>query len=189
MRAPRGVLVDHIDRNRLDNRRSNLRLATKGENGRNRAVNRNKKSSVFKGVFLAGDRVHRNRPWRAWISYENRKHLLGYFSTEVEAARAYDGAARRLHGAFARVNFPREGEQCAVVGGSTKSCSQCEIDQPITNYRERVTKKGMRYRLGICGQCERRARVLYHSRFRWEENAKAKQRYWKKRGGDPKAAA
>ena len=93
--------VDHINHDCLDNRRSNLRLATFTQNGMNRIINTGKKSSQYKGVHWH----KRVKQWEARITiFGNRKHI-GYFRTEVGAARAYDENAKANFGDFARVNF------------------------------------------------------------------------------------
>jgi hypothetical protein len=96
------VMVDHIDGDGLNNRRSNLRLATNAENSRNQKKRKvPNASSSFKGVHH-----HEGGKWIARITVNYRNIRLGSFDTEVEAARAYDAAARRHFGEFARVNFP-----------------------------------------------------------------------------------
>ncbi|MBU6408070.1 MAG: HNH endonuclease [Alphaproteobacteria bacterium] len=106
MKAPKGVTVDHINRDGLDNRKANLRLASQSENNANREV---RNSTGFRGVVK-----HRSK-FRAFISAprtEARAHFhLGCFSTAEEAARAYDKAARARWGAFAQLNFPQEAQQ------------------------------------------------------------------------------
>lgn len=96
-RWPSGV-IDHIDGNGLNNRIANLRECTNGQNMRNRKLNCNTKSG-FKGVHLFTDGV-----WRARVSLDGKKHSLGLFKTAKDAATAYDAAAIRLHGPFARTN-------------------------------------------------------------------------------------
>lgn len=101
MEAPAGLQVDHINGNRLDNRRANLRLCTAAQNRCNaglRAVNK----SGFKGV----SRHSSNRVWVANVQAGGVAHYIGSYADKVEAARAYDAAALRLHGPFARLNFP-----------------------------------------------------------------------------------
>lgn len=101
------VLVDHISGDSLDNRRSNLRQATDSQNNRNARLHRDNQSG-YKGVSPA-----RGGRWRANICHDRTTRTLGHTATAEEAAHLYDAAARDLHGAFARLNFPREGEQAA----------------------------------------------------------------------------
>lgn len=105
MNAPAEMLVDHCDGDGLNCQRSNLRLATYSQNNMN---SRRFGSSGYKGVSRAGSR------WRALIgSRTNRKHL-GYFDNPIEAAMAYDAAAKIIFGQFARLNFV-EGFMRAVL--------------------------------------------------------------------------
>lgn len=92
-------VVDHINRDGLDNRKQNLRLCSQRENMRN-SKQRNG-SSRFKGVHWISARPNL---WRAEIRSENGSEHLGYFTCEGCAAIAYDQAARNLHGEFARIN-------------------------------------------------------------------------------------
>lgn len=103
--AVSGQIVDHINGNRLDNRRENLRLATHTENGRNRRISINN-TSGFKGVTYC----KALNKWIAQIEIKvdsNRKGIsIGYFANKVEAAKAYDAKALELFGEFAKLNFP-----------------------------------------------------------------------------------
>lgn len=101
----REVQVDHINHNGLDNRRSNLRLATHSENLRNQGPRR--PMSRYKGVKF--DR--RINAWIATISVDGAQKRLGPFNTEKIAARAYDVAALEHYGEFAFLNFPEEVER------------------------------------------------------------------------------
>lgn len=98
--------VDHINGDPLDNRKANLRLVTHDENTRNAFVTR-RSATGFKGVFPRKGR------FAAAIEAGNQRHRLGSFPSPEAAARAYDEAARRLHGPFARLNYPLPGEQPA----------------------------------------------------------------------------
>jgi hypothetical protein len=108
MQAERGEQIDHKNGNGLDNRRDNLRKATATENNRNRMKLRAPCASKYKGVWRHYDK------WGAAIWDKGKSIKLGRFDTEAKAAEAYDAAARRLHGEFARVNFPINGEQSAI---------------------------------------------------------------------------
>lgn len=116
LRAPSDMTVDHIDGNGLNNRRSNLRLATQQQQGMNRrksAVHNGRApSSQFKGVSF--DR--RRGLWRVRIKRDRRLRELGRFARERDAALAYDQAAKELFGTMARLNFSG-GFPC-----STRSC-------------------------------------------------------------------
>lgn len=108
--APKGMDVDHINHNKLDNRRSNLRLATRSENLRNRHKIANK-TSQFKGVSFCNNRMK----WQVVISIPNGQcKFLGYFEDEIEAALAWDAAALQYGDEFSLLNFPREGERSAA---------------------------------------------------------------------------
>ena len=96
----KGEYCDHINGNRLDNRRSNLRKATMNQNNQNRASRGS--SSGYRGVswHKAG------KCWEARISVNKRDIRLGLFKNPIDAAKAYDASAQELHGEFARFNFP-----------------------------------------------------------------------------------
>jgi len=98
--------VDHIDGDGLHNWRENLRSASNAQNIRNQRPHISGKiTSKYKGVYrLPGGR------YRAQIMCQYKKINLGTFADEREAARTYDLNALKLHGEFARVNFP-EGER------------------------------------------------------------------------------
>lgn len=98
--APIGFDVDHKNGDGLDNRKINLRVATRTENARNSAKPKRFVTSKFKGVAKERGR------WRARIYDGKKRQHLGLFKIAKEAAVAYDAAARKLFGLFARTNFP-----------------------------------------------------------------------------------
>jgi len=96
--AKAGQLVDHVNGDRLDNRRQNLRLATPTQNNANSRDRR--RGGRYRGVYW-----HRQAGrWISQISLHGRVYHLGLFDAPEAAARAYDLAARAAHGAFARTN-------------------------------------------------------------------------------------
>jgi hypothetical protein len=96
--TPAGMLTDHKDRDGLNNRRSNLRAATRAQN----QVNADRP----RGQFLRGTRPARKPGvWQAYIQYEKRRLHLGSFPTEAAAHAAYLEAAKRLHGEFRHPDF------------------------------------------------------------------------------------
>jgi hypothetical protein len=97
----KGERVDHRDGDKLNNQKSNLRIATRKQNARAfRTLGKNK-TSRFRGVSL-----DRGSVWRAFLRIGKKCLYLGSFDDETEAARAYDNKARELFGEFACPNFP-----------------------------------------------------------------------------------
>lgn len=95
--AQPGQEVDHINRDKLDNRRDNLRFSNRQANMLNKAV---QSRSGYKGV----DRTSKNR-WRARIKCDGKTVYLGVYQTAEAAARAYDTAAKSIFGPLASLNF------------------------------------------------------------------------------------
>jgi len=106
LKVPDGMMVDHINRKGLDNRNANLRPATAAQNALNRGkISSRNTVSKFKGIASCVGR----RGWQARMRVDGKLRFLGYFYDEVEAAKAYDRAARKCHGEFAALNFPDAG--------------------------------------------------------------------------------
>jgi hypothetical protein len=103
MNSPKGLLVDHRNLDGLDNRRSNLRIATYSENNCNRLKKKNT-SSRFVGVCWEKTKSR----WVTHIRHNGKIIYLGLFKSEIDAANAYDQAARMYHKEFAHLNFPEE---------------------------------------------------------------------------------
>lgn len=105
MGAKKGQWTDHINSDTLDCRKENLRFVTPKQN----AMNSRKAlgaSCAFKGVCRVSPRVNAENPFLAYIGSKSNRKYLGYFSSEILAARAYDRAAKNLFGKFAKLNFP-----------------------------------------------------------------------------------
>ena len=96
LNAPRDAQIDHINRNSLDNRKCNLRLATVQKNAFNRAKPNVKCTSRYKGVFQRKDQ----KSWSARIKHNDRHIELGRYKEEAYAAAVYNYAARILFGEF-----------------------------------------------------------------------------------------
>lgn len=106
--------VDHINGNTLDNRKENLRVASRSQNNYNSKKRNNKTSeapvSNYKGVSYAfiykpnGKKYIRSKPWKATGNLNKKSYSLGYFKTEKEAALAYNDFAIKYYGEFACLN-------------------------------------------------------------------------------------
>jgi AP2 domain/HNH endonuclease len=105
LKVPPGMVVDHINHDGLDNRKANLRPATRAQNNRHTKKVDTKARSPYKGVYY--DR--RDGLWYVRITCDGQTIHLGSFKDEIEAARAYDQAAKKYHGQFAGLNFPESG--------------------------------------------------------------------------------
>jgi len=97
LESNRKVQIDHKDRDKLNNCKSNFRVCTHMENNWNSIKNKNN-TTGFKGVFAAGEK------WRSQIMANRKLYYLGTFKTKVEAVKAYNKAAIKHHGEFACLN-------------------------------------------------------------------------------------
>lgn len=90
--------IHHINGNGLDNRKANLKILAQSTH---RTTSKGRgKSSKYKGICKRGDK------WVVSIgTRESQKHL-GYYNSEIEAAKVYDFHAKKLYGEFAYLNFP-----------------------------------------------------------------------------------
>lgn len=108
MKPPKGKHIDHINGNRTDNRRANLRICLPSENHVNMLSHRDSRNP-YKGIRRAsrkiGDKVYWSK-WRARIQHNGKACDWGPFDTPEAAARAYDAKAKELFGPFAKLNFP-----------------------------------------------------------------------------------
>lgn len=90
-------MIDHKNRDALDNRRSNLRVCCRTQNRRNAGPHRNSKTGV-KGVIIEGSK------YTATIYLNGKNKRLGSYETLEQATEVYNNAARRYFGEFAYIN-------------------------------------------------------------------------------------
>jgi hypothetical protein len=98
--VPPDLQVDHINHDRIDNQRNNLRLATRSQNQAYKKLQVSN-STGYKGV------IWNRSKWEVRIRYQGRKLYLGRYDDPIQAALVYDGAARLLYQEFAGLNFPQ----------------------------------------------------------------------------------
>lgn len=97
---PKNFHVDHVDNNSLNNVRNNLRLVTQSQNQQNAKLSA-KSTSKYKGVHYH----KKDKRYRACIGFNRRKIQIGNFLTAIEAAKAYNEAAVKYFGSYARLNL------------------------------------------------------------------------------------
>lgn len=95
-----GKHTDHINGDGLDNRRNNLRIATNIQNGQNRTIRQSNNTSGFKGVCW----YKKDKKWVAQIQINSQHKHLGYYKSKIDAATAYNRAAIKYFGKFAKLN-------------------------------------------------------------------------------------
>ena len=102
IRVPAGMFVDHINHKGLDNRKTNLRPATLAQDNRHRPIAKKPNShSKFRGLTWCKNK----KRWLAQIKINGKRKFLGYFDNKIEAAKAYDRAAKKYHGEFTVPNL------------------------------------------------------------------------------------
>ncbi len=157
--TPDGLFTDHINGNKLDNRRENLRTVTLTTSAWNVGM-KPTNTSGYSGVTW----WERDRKWTAQVMHNRRMHRIGYFDTKEHAALAYNVAAQELKGPYARLNVvPHESlslaDQEAFVACWTatrhsprgsRSGFRGVIRHGTSGrlWRARISKDGMRYELG-----------------------------------------
>jgi len=97
LNTPEGMDTDHINSNGLDNRICNLRICSRSQHHRNRKPKKGK----YKGVNMGG----RANKWQARITIKGKRMSLGYYKKKEDAARAYNIAAIKYFGNYARTNL------------------------------------------------------------------------------------
>lgn len=95
------IEIDHIDRNKLNNQKENLRYCDRSQNMWNQGPRSNRK---YKGAYFH----KQSGKWQSMIMYGRKMIALGLYETEIEAAEAYDVAAKQYFKEFAYLNFPKK---------------------------------------------------------------------------------
>jgi hypothetical protein len=103
MNAPKKMEVDHINGDKLDNRKENLRVCTHSENMKNIKILRSNNTSGFKGVHK-----HRNKYVVNISNGSGKSEYVGIFQNKIDAAHVYDTEAIKRFGKFACLNFPKD---------------------------------------------------------------------------------
>lgn len=106
MDCPKNMVIDHINGNGLDNRKSNLRICTRGQNLANQRISR-ANTSGYRGVCW-----HKGcKKWASQIKTNNKQRCLGFYDNIIDAAIAYDNAALKYFGEFAYQNITKRKER------------------------------------------------------------------------------
>ena len=121
--CPRGLIVDHINHNSLDNRKANLRICNKASNEANKKKRTSLTSSKYKGVKWRKKQCC----WLSVIQHHYETYSLGQYDDEIDAARSYDIAALEYFGEFACLNF--EPDRALYLSGAIK--------KPLDRYSSR----------------------------------------------------
>ena len=101
MNCPEDKYIDHINHDRRDNRKENLRICTKYENSLNMKKQNRVLSSKYKGVCFD----KKSNKWRATITYQGKQKYLGTFKNEEDAALKYNEYAKQFFGEYASLNI------------------------------------------------------------------------------------
>jgi len=101
---PKGMVSDHINRNRLDNRKANLRPATWTQNAWNRSSPTRAGKTRYNGIRYYKD----TKKWQVRLTIKGRRLSFGCYADEQEAAKAYDAVAKKYHREYAVLNFPEK---------------------------------------------------------------------------------
>lgn len=153
MDAPHGIAVDHINGDKLDNTRANLRFATTRQNSQNQSVKANSHSG-YKEVTKA------NSLWRFRIQVDGKSIELSTFGDPVKAALMYDAAACHFFGEYARTNFPPE-----AILDSIQAALQRQL-QPKPAPQPKSEKRASSYRGVSWHEGQWRARIKVQGRDR-----------------------
>lgn len=149
LETPKGMVSDHINGNRLDNRRDNLRIATYAENARNKGNQAH--TSIYKGVGWKKD----NNLWQVRIHIGDKWHHVGLYEEEIAAAVAYNEKAIEVFGEHARLNVipgdwkPTEASVAYRLKNVTSKKKKTHKGKPVTSKYKGVSKAHGRWKAVI----------------------------------------
>jgi hypothetical protein len=126
-------IVDHINHNKFDNRRSNLRVCTNQQNTMNRGKQSNG-NNEYKGICFTS-----HGKWQAQIVYNGESIYLGLYDNAISAAKAYDNAARNLFGKYAYLNLPNSSETEEKEIKHYKKLTETEVNSVRCLYKQGAT--------------------------------------------------
>lgn len=126
-------MVDHINQNKFDNRKSNLRVCNNQQNAMNRGMQANG-NNEYKGICLT-----LNGKWQAQITYSGEPIYLGLYDDAISAAKAYDNAARSFFGNYAYLNFPNCSDVIKKEIKHFKKLTEAEVNNIRCLYKQGVT--------------------------------------------------
>ena len=155
--CPEGMFIDHINRNKLDNRRCNLRIATRSQNNANRKSFTNSKSQ-YKGVLKS----KKTGWWEAAIRKDGTQIHLGSYETEIAAASAYNDYARKMWGKYAVLNDIDEVDYRSQRHLKGKNCASIYRGVCLRKngkWVARITLDGKRISLGYFNSEEEAAKA------------------------------
>lgn len=157
-------VIDHINNNKLDNRRENLRIVTIQQNAENKTISKSKKSSIYRGVFYNNAR----KKYRAICTHNSKTINIGYFINEIDAAECRDMYIVHNNLEHMKLNFP-EKKEIYLSKLFIKPCGQTNK----YNYKG-IIKKTNKYISCIVVNCKR---ICVYSSENPLECAKAYDKY------------
>ncbi|OMD76880.1 HNH endonuclease [Paenibacillus odorifer] len=160
MNTPKGMDTDHINHNKLDNRRCNLRICTTKENQHNRKSCKDS-SSIYKGV--SWDRF--TNTWRASIKIDNKRKTIGRFTTEESAAGAYNHFAREYFGSFALLNNVHgDWENFKYIPATTSNYKGVSWNKKYSKWKAEIYYNGKNHFIGLF-ESEEEAAIKYNEQI------------------------
>jgi hypothetical protein len=166
MNCPNGFEVDHINRNRLDNRKSNLRIVTRQQNMCNKASYA-ESSSKYKGVSWHS----KDRLWHAQIRVNHKINFIGAYEKEEVAAAAYNYNAQIYFGTYAVLNDVEDVDfrKHRILKKKGKSKFRGVTLVGFGKWEARIGFKGLRLSLGYF-ETEEEAALAYNTAFQKYRN-------------------